>query len=80
MRLLEELIERFKSTPSNELFHSQPIEIKLDDNDSPAKPREKKLFVSGLRYGEKVMDSKHVLRGRKTICKSYAEDSYYKII
>lgn len=54
MRLLEELIERFKSTPSNELFHSQPIEIKLDDNDSPAKPREKN-FLSLVCVTEKKL-------------------------
>jgi formylmethanofuran dehydrogenase subunit E len=73
----EEMIERFKNTPPKELFNTQRVEIKLDENELPGKPIIK-AFCSICH--EKVMDSKHKLIGGKPVCKSCSEESYYRII
>ncbi len=73
----EEMIQRFKNTPSKELFKIQNVTIKLDENELPGKPREK-VFCSVCN--EKVMDGKHKLIGGNEICKSCSEGSYYKIV
>lgn len=73
----EELIERFKNTPNEKLFNAQKVEIKLDENELPGKPRET-AFCS--LCNEKVMDGRHNLIGGKAVCKSCSEVSYYKII
>ena len=73
----EEMIERFKNTPNEELFYVQRVEIKLDENELPGKPKET-VFCSICN--EKVMDGKHKLIGGKAVCKSCSEESYYRII
>jgi formylmethanofuran dehydrogenase subunit E len=73
----EELIERFKNTPNEELFNIQKVKIKIDENDLPGKPRER-AFCSVCN--EKVMDGNHLIINGKEICKSCAGDPYYTII
>jgi len=73
----EEMIERFKNTPNEELFHAQRVEIKLNENELPGKPIES-VFCSIC--DESVMDGKHKLIGGKPVCKSCSEESYYRII
>lgn len=73
----EEMIERFKKTPSDELFSLQPVEIILNENELPGSPRDKVFCVS---CNEKVMDGKQIVIGGKSLCKSCAEGSYYRIL
>lgn len=73
----EEMIERFIDTPAEKLFNIQKVDIKLDENELPGKPREK-AFCSICN--EKVMDGRHNIIAGKSVCKSCSDGSYYQII
>lgn len=73
----EEMIERFRKTPLEELFKVEKVKIELGPGDMPGKPYTS-AFCSVC--GEKVSDGRHKLIGGKPVCKSCAEGSYYEII
>ena len=73
----DEMIQRFKVTPPEELFKVDKVKIELTKGEMPGKPYTT-VFCS--QCGEKVSDGRHVLKGGKAYCKSCAEGSYYEII
>lgn len=73
----EEMIERFRTTPPEELFKVEKVKIDLPLSEMPGKPHTT-AFCSVC--GEKVSDGRHVLRAGKPVCKSCAEGSYYQLI
>ncbi|WP_409200083.1 FmdE family protein [Methanobrevibacter sp. DSM 116169] len=73
----EEMIERFKSTPPEELFKVEEVKIELKEGEMPGKPHTS-TFCSVCN--EKVTDGRHKVRGGKPICVSCAEGSYYELI
>lgn len=73
----EEMIERFKKTPAEELFKVEKVKVELTPAQMPGKPHTS-TFCSVC--GEKVTDGRHLVRGGKPICKSCAEGSYYELI
>lgn len=73
----EEMINRFRLTPPEELFKVENVKIELSKGDMPGKPYTT-AFCSVC--GEKVSDGRHVLVGGRPLCRSCAEGSYYEII
>ncbi|KZX11550.1 FmdE family protein [Methanobrevibacter filiformis] len=72
----KEKIERYKNTPSDELFEVQPVEIKIPEEDMPGKPIDQ---ATCSVCGERIMDGKHKFINGQAICKSCSDESYYKI-
>lgn len=73
----EELIERFKKTPPEELFKVKKVKVELKESQMPGKPHTSTFCTV---CGEKVTDGRHLLRGGRPVCVSCAEGSYYEII
>ena len=73
----EEMIERFRKTPPEELFRVEKVKIELSKGDLPGKPYTR-VFCSVC--GEKVSDGRHRLIGGKPVCRSCADGSYYQIL
>lgn len=73
----DEMIDRFRVTPPEELFNVEKVKIELSKSDMPGKPYTT-AFCSIC--GEKVSDGRHILKGGKPVCISCAEGSYYEII
>ena len=74
----DELVERFRITPPEELFNVERVHVK------PFKGAQKPGGNHKTRWcsvcGEKVTDDYHKLRAGKPICESCANGSYYEII
>ena len=73
----DEMIERFKRTPAEELFKVEKVHIELNPSQMPGKPHTS-VFCSVC--GEKVTDGHHLNRGGKPVCIPCAEGSYYEVI
>ena len=73
----DEMIERFKQTPPEELFNVEKVKVELNESQMPGKPH---TTAWCSVCGEKVTDGRHLVRGGKPICISCAEGSYYEII
>ncbi len=73
----DEMIERFKNTPAEELFKVEKVKINLPESQMPGGPH---TSVWCSVCGEKVSDARHLIRGGKPICRSCAEGSYYELI
>ena len=73
----EEMIERFRKTPPEELFKVEKVKVDLLPSQMPGKPHTS-AFCSVC--GEKVTDGRHLVRGGKPVCISCAEGSYYELI
>ena len=73
----EEMINRFRVTPPEELFKVEKVKVELTESQMPGKPHTT-AFCSVC--GEKVTDNRHLVRGGKPVCISCAEGSYYEII
>ena len=72
------MIERFKTTPPEDLFNVQKVKIKeLDESQIPGNPH--KTEVCSV-CGEKVTDNHHVIKDGKVMCKACAEGGYYEVI
>ncbi|WP_407431009.1 FmdE family protein [Methanobrevibacter sp.] len=74
----DEMIERFKTTPPEELFTYE--KVKILDIPEPQLPGSAHSTEICHVCGEKVTDGRHLVRNGKAICKSCAEGSYYQII
>ena len=73
----DEMVERFKRTPAEELFNVEKVHVELKPSQMPGKPHTS-VFCSVC--GEKVTDGRHVNRGGKPVCIPCAEGAYYEII
>lgn len=73
----DEMIERFKKTPPEDLFKVEKVKVELPPAQMPGKPHTS-TFCSVC--GEKVTDGRHLIRGGKPVCKSCGEGSYYELI
>lgn len=73
----EEMINRFRVTPPEELFKVEKVKVELTESQMPGKPHTT-AFCSVC--GEKVTDNRHLVRSGKPVCISCAEGSYYEII
>lgn len=75
---VSDMIERFKTTPPEELFSYQRVRIKdLDESQIPGNPH--KTAVCEV-CGEKVTDNRHIVKDGKIMCKACGEGSYYEVI
>ena len=74
----DEMIERFKTTPPEELFTYEKVKVL----DIPEAQLPGSAHTSEVCHvcGDKVTDGRHLVRGGRPICKSCAEGSYYQII
>ena len=73
----EEMIQRFRETPAEELFSVQKVHVELKPSQMPGKPHTS-TFCSIC--GEKITDGRHLNRGGKPVCIPCAEGAYYEII
>lgn len=73
----DEMIQRFRQTPAEELFKVERVKVDLPPSQMPGKPHTS-AFCSVC--GEKVTDGRHLVRGGKPVCISCAEGSYYELI
>ena len=73
----EEMIEKVRKTPAEELFKVEKVKIEIPPSEMPGKPHTT-AFCS--LCGEKVSDGRHKLIGGEPICISCAEGSYYELI
>ena len=73
----EEMLQRFRQSPPEELFNVERVKIRFDESQMPGHPHST-AWCSVC--GEKVTDNYHLLRGGKAICRSCAEGSYYEVI
>ena len=73
----EEMIERVRKTPAEELFKVEKVKIEIPPSEMPGKPHTT-AFCSIC--GEKVSDGRHKLIGGRPVCISCAEGSYYELI
>ena len=73
----EEMIERFRKTPAEELFRVEKVKVNLPPSQMPGKSHTS-VFCSVC--GEKVTDNHHLIRGGKPVCISCAEGSYYELV
>lgn len=74
----EELVQRFRETPAEELFKVQ--KVKIIDVPEPQWPGAKHTSTFCSVCGEKVTDDHHLIYGGKPVCISCAKGSYYKLI
>ena len=72
----EEMVERFRQTPPEELFNVEKVKVRFEKSQMPGQPH---VTAWCSVCGEKVTDNHHLLRGGKAICKSCAEGSYYEV-
>ena len=73
----EEMIQRFKITPPEELFNVEKVRLDINPSQMPGNPHTS-VFCSVC--GEKITDGRHLNRGGKPVCKPCAEGAYYEII
>lgn len=73
----EEMVERFRLTPPEELFNVEKVKVNFKD---AQKPGDAHTTAWCSVCGEKITDNYHLIRGGKAICKSCAEESYYEVI
>ena len=73
----DEMIERFKRTPAEELFKVEKVHVELNPSQMPGKPHTS-VFCSVC--GEKITDGRHLNRGGKPVCIPCAEGAYYEFI
>ena len=73
----DEMIERFKRTPAEELFTVEKVHVDLKPSQMPGKPHTS-TYCSVC--GEKITDGRHLNRGGKPVCIPCAEGAYYEII
>ncbi len=74
----EELVERFRITPPNELFNVEKVKVKpFKESQKPGDPHSTSWCSV---CGEKITDNYHLIRSGKPICKSCADESYYEVI
>lgn len=74
----EEMIERFKTTPAEELFNVEKVKIRPIPEAQMPGAKHTSTFCSVCN--EKITDDRQLIRGGRPICKSCAEESYYEVI
>ncbi len=73
----EEMVERFRLTPPEELFNVEKVRVNFKD---AQKPGDAHTTAWCSVCGEKITDNYHLIRAGKAICKACAEESYYEVI
>ena len=73
----DEMIERFKTTPPEELFDVQKVKVKLTEAQMPGKPHVTEICSI---CGDKVTDNHHLMVDGKPVCKPCVEGAYYQVI
>ncbi|MGN0177132.1 MAG: FmdE family protein [Methanobrevibacter sp.] len=74
----EELVERFRITPPEELFNVEKVKVKQFNE--AQKPGGVHATSWCSVCGEKITDNYHLLRAGKPICEACANESYYEVI
>ena len=74
----EEMVERFRVTPPEELFNVEKVKVK--DFKEEQKPGDPHVTEWCCECGEKITDNYHLIRDDKAICRSCAAESYYEVI
>lgn len=71
-----DLVEFWNGYTDDELFQCDDVEIDIDENDLPGKPREKETCSV---CGEKVLDGRHISDNGAVKCRACANGAYYKL-
>ena len=73
----DEMIERFKTTPPEELFEVQKVKVELTEAQMPGKPHTTEICSV---CGDKVTDGRHLIVDGKSVCRPCVEGAYYEVI
>ena len=73
----EEMIERFKTTPPEELFTVQKVKVELTEAQMPGKPHTTEICSV---CGDKVTDGRHLIVEGKPVCRPCVEGAYYELM
>ncbi len=75
---VEDLVKFWDQYNDNDLFSWYNVEIDINENDLPGKPREHAVCS---QCGERVLDGRHIIDNQGVIkCRACADGAYYKII
>ena len=74
----EEMVERFRVTPPEELFNVEKVKVK--DFKEAQKPGDPHVTEWCCKKKKKITDNYHLIIDGNPICKSCAEESYYEVI
>lgn len=74
----EEMVERFRITPPEELFNVEKVKVKSFNEAQQPGGDHTTSWCS--ECCEKITDNYHLLRAGKSICKSCADESYYETV
>ena len=73
----EEMIERFKTTPPDELFMVQKVKVHLTEAQMPGKPHVSEICSV---CGDIVADDCHLIMDGEIVCKPCGEGAYYELV
>ena len=70
-KVLEEVLK----ADTGKLLGCEPVIIHFSENELPGRPKER---VDCAKCGERVMDGKHVIKGKRKLCIACARGPYYR--
>ena len=72
----ENALELVLEADTKELLGCMPVSLSFSQNELPGRP---KMRIDCARCGERVMDGKHVLKGKKKLCLACVRRPYYQV-
>jgi formylmethanofuran dehydrogenase subunit E len=73
----QDLATAFRTVPDNKLLQIEEVEINMDEDDLPGKP---KKIEECTQCGELIFDGKGEHIGGKLLCRACAGGAYYKVL
>jgi formylmethanofuran dehydrogenase subunit E len=71
----QKVLEEVLKADTGKLLGCEPVIIRFSANELPGRPKER---VDCAECGERVMDGKHVVKGKKKLCIACARGPYYR--
>jgi len=71
----ENALSEVLRTDTKKLLGCMPVKVRFSQNELPGRPKER---IDCAECGERVMDGKHVLKGKRKLCWACARGPYYR--
>jgi len=71
------VLEYLQNAPEEELARLEDVEVHLDENDLPGKPKGR---VACSKCGERIFDNRGVAVGNRLLCRPCANGAYYRVV